>query len=354
MVNVWNPKRALELGDDEPIALKGHAGNVLYVAFSPSGKVLASSGTAGKQIRLWDLSTLPRPVHFEGCDVPWYSRGEALRSWTQDGLPQLCANSNRSLDRPEQREGTSCMVRSQDGRLLATGHEDGTVELQMLDSGKTRRLRERHDGPVVNLLFSPNAKSMVSVEPAHPLRNVLKLWDVAAGNVLRTLNVSRWADPVFSEDLEVWAMVNEDPVTGVHSIKLWRADTGEELKTITEGQAYPYFSLEFSAHGQMLAAGDVWGEITVWDVNSGKHHLKPFQAHTSNVVGLAFSPDGTRLASGSYDRTVKLWDMATGDEMLTLRGHRRGLLSVGFSPDGSSLATASADGVVKLWRAATE
>ena len=57
------------------------------------------------------------------------------------------------------------MVRSARlGRLLATGHEDGTVELQMLDSGKTRRLRERHDGPVVNLLFSPNAKSMVSVE----------------------------------------------------------------------------------------------------------------------------------------------------------------------------------------------
>ena len=136
-------------------------------------------------------------------------------------------------------------------------------------------------------------------------------------------------------------MVNEDPVTGVHSIKLWRADTGEELKTITEGQAYPYFSLEFSAHGQMLAAGDVWGEITVWDVNSGKHHLKPFQKpHTSNVVGLAFSPDGTRLASGSYDRTVKLWDMATGDEMLTLRGHRRGLLDA--VSDGSSLATASA------------
>jgi WD40 repeat protein len=137
-----------------------------------------------------------------------------------------------------------------------------------------------------------------------------------------------------------------------NSIKLW-STTGEELATIID-QPVPYFSLAFSADGAMLAAGSVFGKITVWDVSSGEELLKSFKAHTSNVFCLAFSPDGKRLASCSDDRSVKLWDLPTGDHMITLKGHRRRVWSVGFSPDGNTLASATDGGVVNLWTAATK
>ncbi len=72
------------------------------------------------------------------------------------------------------------------------------------------------------------------------------------------------------------------------------------------------------------------------------------------VNSVAFSPDGKRLATGSYDSTVKLWDAATGQELLTLKGHASDVWSVAFSPDGKRLATGSRDQTVKLWSAATE
>jgi WD40 repeat protein len=69
------------------------------------------------------------------------------------------------------------------------------------------------------------------------------------------------------------------------------------------------------------------------------------------VMDAAFSPDGQRLATCSWDRTVRLWDLASGQEILTLRGHTRPVGSVRFISDGNRLISASADRTVRIWDA---
>ena len=87
------------------------------------------------------------------------------------------------------------------------------------------------------------------------------------------------------------------------------------------------------------------GEIKVWDAETGQ------ELHTLPAGGtsVAFSPDGRRIAgagkrpidvpgpSGSGE--VKVWDAETGRELLTLQGHTSDVWNVAFSPDGQRLAS---------------
>ena len=69
---------------------------------------------------------------------------------------------------------------------------------------------------------------------------------------------------------------------------------------------------------------------------------------------LAYSPDGRSLAVAGKTRTIRLWDPVTGQELLTLEGHKAQVNGLAFSPDGSILASCSHDGAVRLWRSRRE
>ena len=68
---------------------------------------------------------------------------------------------------------------------------------------------------------------------------------------------------------------------------------------------------------------------------------------------MAFSLDGRRLASASGDRTLKLWDAATGQEVLSLRGHSEGVTGGIQLPDGRRVARPVLTARVKIWDATT-
>ena len=91
-IEVWKvtdtePLKETDLGDPLWI-LKGHAGTVTSVAFSPSGKILAS-GSVDQRVRLWDLTTGQHlhtfSNHTSKISAVAFARDDVLASGGSDG-----------------------------------------------------------------------------------------------------------------------------------------------------------------------------------------------------------------------------------------------------------------------------
>ena len=126
------------------ITLKGHADEVRSVAFSPDGKVLASSVRAGT-VKLWDTETGANVATLEGAGGP--------------------------------------VVFSPDGKMLASTGNVQEIKLWNLETQTAIMTLRGKAGAVFDLAFSPDGTTVVSGEGF----GTIKFWDVATGENIATL-----------------------------------------------------------------------------------------------------------------------------------------------------------------------
>jgi len=153
----------------------------------------------------------------------------------------------------------------------------------------------------------------------------------------------------------VWSVAfnntgNQIASSSENSVKLWDAETGNELRTLLSGNKKGGMAVAFSPNGNNLAVGTFDNVIRVFNVNNGREILT--LKSQESISSIAFSPDGSKIASvsGSLgDNTAKVWNASNGNLLINQTLGRinsftgkplASMQSVKFSPNGNSLIIA--------------
>ena len=150
-----------------------------------------------------------------------------------------------------------------------------------------------------------------------------------------------------------WSTVNGKPIVPGSTTEMWTLErtfgTGDGNSLITDRAN----SLAFSPDGKTLAIGSGEpsrsGDITLWDMSTGKLTKDYAERHLDSIFALDFSPDGKLLASGGADKAVRITDLSTGKVVKVFEGHTHHVLGLSWRADGRLLASSGADNVVKVW-----
>jgi WD40 repeat protein len=252
------------------------------VAFSPDGKLLALADYT--TVTFWDTST-------------WQQQGPSLPVVQGDGA-------------------VSSLSFSKDGRVLAIG--------------------------------TTGAASVWSVTTRQKLGAV-----PLGGQELQDLYVAISPDSrllaVGGETITLWSLQNGHPADSSALATFRPQQLPESITQVT--------ALAFSPDGKLLAAGGMNGAITILDMVSHSP-VKGFHAHNpgrsygsdSPVTGLVFRRDGRTLLSAGDDGIVRRWDAGSGKPQgRPLSGHEGGVGALALAPDNRTLASGGVDERITIW-----
>ncbi|MDJ0659067.1 MAG: hypothetical protein QNJ42_06195 [Crocosphaera sp.] len=395
----------------EPL-LPPHNKEVSVVAFSPKGKWLAS-GSYDCTVHIYKTNNLEQKFlsldcyssHFEGIHALAFDEEEKklavgshygnvyLADLTQDNPPldRLYSHEDDYLYFHEEIENDqkkiiNSIAFSPDGKYLASGSTDRTVEIFDLENLRVKHTL-RHKDWIWSVAFNPKKSQQLAVgcrngtvilydlhqlDQGKPKAQTLSIhvapnWYKHNENILREREILCVA---FSPDGHTLAAGGRDTI-----IRLWDLEhlsPDDQVPKVSRkliGHQNMVQSLSFSPDGLMLASGSDDKNIRIWYLSEEKPLSMVLK--TQSVLGissLAFNPNPNKpmLVSGSWDNSESLtqnqisssqvpnvllwhWEKEKLTSLRELKGHEGVVKAVAFSKNDQYLVSTGYDKTVKRW-----
>lgn len=264
--------------------------------------------------------------------------------------------------------GALGLATTPDGKRAFVSCVDGSLQAVDLDSGKTEVFDRRHGSYASGCVMLPDGKTIVTAG----YDGVLLWHDVATKKCTREVKAHQfWSwQMALSPDGKCVATVTGqylpggwkyEPAAEIEaSVKVFDTGSGELVASFSH--APPVLSCAFSPDGRFLAAGNLLGEVRVWDLQNKdgravsqwtspdftswgtikSHH------YIGGIYGLSFSPDGNAIAgcgmglmadpmAGNGKMTWQRWNWRKGERIDQIKDgqHGSGLMeSLTWHPDG--------------------
>jgi WD40 repeat protein len=357
LVQVWRYDPAAPWAAPGEIwRLLGHRARVRRVAFSPSGRQLASAAYDGSA-RVWDLVTgggcaLEPPAPPAPAPTPAPPRGRAP--------------APASTPAPARAPGSEFyrVLFAPDGRWLLTTSNESAHSVRLWDPAACLELplpaglaQETGKVQAAAVAAAADGTQLAAVGSDQGWLRLLRQTPDGTWDLMCRLQPHQGAitDLAFAPDGGTLASVGEDGRVAL--IALAGGRCGEPLPL--KGGTQTLYSVRFAPDGAALVTASLDGRAQVWD--TGGTLLADLKGHNDRLTYAEFSPDGHWLLTASRDGAVRLWrrpkPVAVGaagpptqESYLVMEADLGGARIARFSPDGNSIAAAYRQDAVVLWR----
>jgi WD40 repeat protein len=330
--------------------LPGHESEATCLAFSPSGKVLATGGGAGLlrgEVKVWELATgkLLRD-HFGLSDrilTVALSASAQLAAGSRDGLIRVWderVSSEPHRFRADSQFVTALAFHPKNDNQLASAGRDGRLRFWNA-AGGLESYQVQIPPRTGCAAMSPDGRLVATAGKPDKGRGPFNLWEI--GGVFPGRHLRALPDPgceishlAFGPNGGLLAAACED-----HTVRVYDVHKGIEVRRLT-GHLDQVLVVAFHPDGRTVASGSADGLVRLWDLQTSSPR-SVLRGHTNSVLCLAFRMDGQALASGGFDKTIRVWDLKS-EQHFTLTGHTGTVNALAFSPlDGRQLASAGSD-----------
>lgn len=216
-------------------------------------------------------------------------------------------------------------------------------------------IRFRQGSLIHQIAYSPDGKSIYTLAPEEP--GVL-VWDANTGRVQQRLAAGTVWSVAVSPDGRLIA-------TGENygNLRVWDADTGREVVDFSlpvkvripnfPGRINEEFNLvqrvAFLGNDRLLSHHAADQSMRIWDIGQKRQTAAIQGSDDDPLVSFVVSGDSRTILAGSAKGELSVWKSADASLVRRFPGHNEHIVALAINSDGSAAVTAGLDATVRGW-----